>query len=104
MNQVKLLRVHFTPDRADTMVYTEKRTVHRVYLATGTPRALVFQGFEADRDNLKYRCPAAAYGLDCQRPSSMPRSRASESGRLWTHCPHRHHGAKLAHLRTDASR
>jgi hypothetical protein len=35
-------------------------------LATGTQRDLAFQGFEADRDTLKYRCPAAAYGLDCQ--------------------------------------
>ena len=66
MNQVKLLRVHFTPDRADTMVYTEKGTVHCVCLATGTQRALAFQGFEAGRDTLKFRYPAAAYGLDCQ--------------------------------------
>jgi hypothetical protein len=27
---------------------------------------LAFQGFEADRNALKYRCPAAAYGLECQ--------------------------------------
>ena len=48
------------------MVYTEKGTVHCVCLITGTQRDLAFQGFEADRDTLKYRCPAAAYGLDCQ--------------------------------------
>jgi hypothetical protein len=47
-------------------VYTEKGTVHCICLATGTQHDLAFQGFEADRDNLKYRCPAAAYGLDCQ--------------------------------------
>ena len=35
-------------------------------LATGTQRELAFQGFEADRDTLKYRCPAAVYGLDFQ--------------------------------------
>ena len=34
--------------------------------ATGEQRDLAFQGFEAERDSLKYRCPAAAYGLDCE--------------------------------------
>lgn len=32
---------------------------------TKEQRPLAFQGFEADRNSLKYRCPAAAYGLDC---------------------------------------
>jgi len=54
------------PDRADTVVYTEKGSVHCVCPITGTHRDLAFQGFEADRDTLKYRCPAAAYGLQCQ--------------------------------------
>jgi hypothetical protein len=54
------------PDRVDTLVYTEKGTVHCVCPQEGTQRDMAFQGFEADRDCLKYRCPAAAYGLDCQ--------------------------------------
>jgi len=54
------------PDRADTIVHTEKGTVHCLCPATGVQRDLAFQGFEADRHTLKYRCPAAAYGLDCQ--------------------------------------
>ena len=54
------------PDRVDTIVYTEKGTVHCVCLQEGTQRDMAFQGFEADRHFLKYRCPAAAYGLDCQ--------------------------------------
>ncbi|HUL13709.1 MAG TPA: transposase [Methylococcaceae bacterium] len=54
------------PERADTVVYTEKGGVHCVCPITGTQRGLAFQGFEADRDTLKYRCPAAAYGLQCQ--------------------------------------
>ena len=53
------------PQRADTIVYTEKGTVHCICPVTGEQRDLAFQGFEADRDTLKYRCPAAAYGLDC---------------------------------------
>ena len=54
------------PERADTVVYTEKGGVHCICPITGTQRGLAFQGFEADRDTLKYRCPAAAYGLQCQ--------------------------------------
>jgi hypothetical protein len=54
------------PGRADTIVHTEKGTVHCLCPATGLQRDLAFQGFEADRNTLKYRCPAAAYGLDCQ--------------------------------------
>jgi hypothetical protein len=53
------------PERADTLVYTEKGTVHCICPVSGTQRDLAFQGFEADRNTLKYRCPAAAYGTDC---------------------------------------
>ena len=56
-------------ERADTVVYTEKGTVHCRCPVTGIQRDLAFQGFEADRDTLKYRCPAAAYGLQCQGQS-----------------------------------
>lgn len=54
------------PERVDTIVHTEKGTVHCICPAKGVQRDLAFQGFEADRNTLKYRCPAAAYGLDCQ--------------------------------------
>ena len=54
------------PERVDTIVHTEKGTVHCICPATGEQRDLAFQGFEADRDTLKYRCPAAAYGLECK--------------------------------------
>jgi hypothetical protein len=54
------------PERADTIVYTEKGSVHCICPVTGEQRDLAFQGFEADRDALKYRCPAAAYDLHCQ--------------------------------------
>ncbi len=54
------------PERVDTIVHTEKGTVHCICPATGEQRDLAFQGFEADRDTLKYRCPAAAYGLVCE--------------------------------------
>jgi hypothetical protein len=54
------------PDRVDTIVYTEKGTVHCVCPKTGIQRDLAFQGFEDSRNTLKYRCPAAAYGLSCE--------------------------------------
>lgn len=54
------------PGRADTIVYTEKGTVHCICPASAEQRDLAFQGFESDRNALKYRCPAAAYGLACQ--------------------------------------
>jgi len=54
------------PDRVDTLVHTERGTLHCICPVTGEQRDLAFQGFEADRDTLKYRCPAAAYGLTCQ--------------------------------------
>jgi hypothetical protein len=54
------------PARVDTIVHTEKGRVHCICPQTGVQRDLAFQGFEADRKTLKYRCPAAAYDLDCQ--------------------------------------
>jgi len=53
------------PARVDTIVYTEKGTIHCLCPVTGEQRDLAFQGFEAERGTLKYRCPAAAYGLPC---------------------------------------
>ena len=43
------------PDRADTIVHTEKGEVGCLCPETGTQRRLAFQGFEAERGRLKYR-------------------------------------------------
>ena len=51
----------------------------------GDRRPMAFQGFEADRDALKCRCPAAAYGLECQGWDQClrnGRSRAGGHGRI----------------------
>jgi len=53
------------PERADTIIHTEKGHVRCACPKTGEVRDLVFQGFEADRDRLKYRCPAAYLGSPC---------------------------------------
>ena len=53
-------------ERVDTIVYTEKGTLHCICPVTGEQRDMAFQGFEADRNTIKYRCPAAAYGFECK--------------------------------------
>ena len=62
------------PERADTLVQTEKGTLHGICPVTKAQRDLAFQGFEADRNTLKYRCPAAAYGLVCQGQAECHRA------------------------------
>ncbi len=47
-------------------VYTERGEVRCICPETGAERDLAFHGFEAMRGTLKYRCPAATYGFDCQ--------------------------------------
>lgn len=61
------------PERVDTIVYAEKGTVHCLCPHSGERRDLAFQGFEADRNTLKYRCPAAAYGLACEGQATCHR-------------------------------
>ena len=48
--------------------------------ATGVERPMAFQGFEADRGTLKYRCPAAAYGLECKGREACLRDAGSKAG------------------------
>jgi len=62
------------PDRVDTVVYSEKGEVSYYCPKTNTVRAMAFQGFESDRDTLKYRCPAAAYGCSARDATSVMRS------------------------------
>ncbi len=54
------------PDRADTVVYTERGQLLCVCPATGTQRRMAFWGFEEDRDTLHWRCPAAACAFECK--------------------------------------
>ena len=54
------------PERVDTVLHSEKGEVICRCPATGVERPMAFQGFEADRGTLKYRCPAAAYDLTCR--------------------------------------
>lgn len=53
------------PQRVDVVVYTERGDMRCVCPATGQERDMAFMGYEAGRDALKYRCPAAAAGFVC---------------------------------------
>ena len=73
------------PDRTDTIVHTEKGTIHCICPATGEQRDMAFCGFEKDRNTLKYRCPAAANDFSCkgrEECSSAGHVNPGEYGRI----------------------
>ena len=68
------------PDRVDTIVYTERGSVRCICPTSGEERKMAFWGFEADRNTLKYRCPAAAQGIECQGRRECERQAAGQPG------------------------
>ena len=68
------------PDRVDTIVYTERGSVRCICPASGEEREMAFWGFEAERNTLKYRCPAAARGIECQGRGECERQAAGHPG------------------------
>ncbi len=70
------------PDAADNIVYDEKGKVYCVCPATGLEREMAYQGFEKGRECLKYRCPAAAYGLECAGRGECGGGSSGEFGRV----------------------
>ncbi len=72
-------------DGGGNVLHSEKGEVFCRCPATGAERPMAFQGFEADRGALKYRCPAAAHGLECEGMEACLRdagSRAGDYGRV----------------------
>ena len=67
-------------DGGGNVLHSEKGEVSCRCPATGTERPMAFQGFEADRGTLKYRCPAAAYGLVCAGRDACLRDAGSKAG------------------------
>jgi len=72
-------------DRADNIVYDRSG---RVYCHMSDPiregetrMEMAFAGFEKDRKALKYRCPAAAYGIECARRKTCGGGGYSKHGR-----------------------
>lgn len=67
-------------DGGGNVLHSEKGEVLCRCPATGEMRPMAFQGFEADRGTLKYRCPAAAYGLECAGRTACLRDAGSKAG------------------------
>ena len=59
-------------DRVDTVVHDVKGTVSCVCPATGEVRTMAPWGYEADREGLKFRCPAAAGDYVCKGRDLCP--------------------------------
>ena len=67
-------------DGGGNVLHSEKGEVLCRCPTTGTERSMAFQGFEKDRGTLKYRCPAAAYGLECAGRERCLRDAGAEAG------------------------
>jgi hypothetical protein len=57
---------------SENIVYDYRGTVSCVCLRTGTQRQMAYAGLERQRGTLKYRCPAAHYGIECAGRDSCP--------------------------------
>jgi len=73
-------------DRADSIVYDNQGGVY-CHCGKGDDlekdyALMAYTGFEADRETLKYRCPAAAYGLQCHNKEICGKGIYSEYGRV----------------------
>ena len=87
--------------RNDCIHHTERGEVICKRPATGTERPMVFQGFEADRSTLKYRCPAAACSFACEGRDDTATRRRLQGGRVRPGDPHRTGEAQPPHLHPD---
>ena len=50
----------------DNVFYTERAELWCRCPVSGTERKMAFCGYESSRETLKFRCPAAVYGLGCE--------------------------------------
>jgi hypothetical protein len=71
------------PERAEPIVYDEKGQLYCVCPSTGERREMAYCGFEKERGTQKWRCPASAFGFECQgRTSCEANTQAGEYGRV----------------------
>ena len=54
------------PEKTDNVVYDYKGTVYCHCPHSNERYEMAFCGFEKDRNTLKYKCPSAAYGIECK--------------------------------------
>lgn len=76
-------------DGTENVVYDYRGEVFCCCPETGKMHTMAYGGFEKDRETLKYRCPAAHYGIECKGKSSCPvaggiRIPLSEDRRIFT--------------------
>lgn len=69
-------------ERADNVVYDEGGHIYCYCPRSGEQREMAFQGFEKDRECLKYRCPAATYGMKCSGRKQCGTGQYGEYGRI----------------------
>lgn len=67
---------------ADNVVYDEVGQLYCHCPHSGQRRQLAYQGFEKDRQSLKYRCPAAAYSFRCAGRRECGRGHYGRYGRV----------------------
>lgn len=75
------------PERVDTICYAERGEVlcrcrDGAQKARDNYAAMAYEGFEADRGTLKYRCPAQAHGIACTQRGLCNQGRHPAHGRL----------------------
>lgn len=58
--------------KVQNVTYDYKGTVFCHCPTTGEVRKMSYNGFEKNREALKYTCPALAYGIECQGASQCP--------------------------------
>jgi hypothetical protein len=68
------------PDRTDVVVYSEKGSVYCHCPLSDERREMAFSGLEKERGCLKYRCPAAAYQLECAGREECARAAGAKPG------------------------
>jgi len=54
------------PEQTDNIVYNNKGKIYCHCPVSDRVREMAYMGFEKERKTLKYRCPAATYGLECE--------------------------------------
>lgn len=54
------------PEKTDNVVYDYQGTVYCHCPESNERYEMAFCGFEKDRNTLKYKCPSAAYGMQCR--------------------------------------
>jgi hypothetical protein len=75
------------PEKVDTVFYTERGDVLCRCRDDGQEErdnyaSMAYEGFEADRETLKYRCPAKARGVTCTQQGLCNAGRQPARGRI----------------------